>query len=130
MRGSVAEGAGHMDVLGRQGDHRSSLEGECKQGGRGCWVPDEGSPLRELGQPIGFNENHIPDGAVPGNVITIASTAYLVVPKDVSCSTAFKAGVIVERDTQPLHKRTPALSVLEVETQSGRRRYVQPISCM
>ena len=63
------------------------------------------------------------------NAITVASTAYLVVPKDV---TAFRAGigVIVERDTQPVPKRTPALSVLEVETQSGRRHYIQPISSM
>ena len=49
---------------------------------------------------------------MPGEAITVASTAYLVVPKDVSCSTAFRAGigVIVERDTQPVPERTPALS--------------------
>ena len=55
---------------------------------------------------------------MPDNALTVTSTAYLVVHKDVICSTAFRVGigVIVERDTKPVPEQTPAVSVLEVET--------------
>ena len=42
---------------------------------------------------LSCGKNHIPDGVVAVDAVSIAPTADLVVPEDVSSTTAFRAGV-------------------------------------
>ena len=67
------------------------------------------------------SKDHIPDRVVAGDAVAVTSSANLVVPEDVSSSSAFGTGevIIVEGNAQPVPQRTPTLFVLEVKTKGA-----------
>ena len=58
---------------------------------------------------LGSTKHHLPDGIMARNVISIASTSYLVVSKNISRVMALWA--VVERETQPILQKTSEFSI-------------------
>ena len=73
------------------------------------------------GSGLGCREDHVSNGVVAGDAVTIATTPDLMVTEDGSSATAFRAGerVAVERDPKPVPQAAPEFSVLEVEAQGS-----------
>ena len=76
-------------------------EEHISRAGERAWNNSKGLFRGCEGCQLSCVENHIPDGVVAVNVVSIAHTAYLVVTEDVSSTIEFRAGeeVVVDGNT-------------------------------